>query len=85
MKADQTEKNKASSETLRVVSCSYYYYFAGLIDGDGLLSISKRNLLSLEITLHENDADLLYSIKETFGYGNVQKRPGVSAFTKSCS
>lgn len=48
---------------------SFGHYLAGLIDGDGHFS----NQLQLVIVFNEEDASLVYYIKEKIGYGNVYK------------
>jgi hypothetical protein len=81
----QYDNNLGSSETTRVTSYTedndqFGYWLAGLIDGDGSLLVSKENLPSIEITLHEEDVKTLYKIKYILGFGSVSKRSKVKAF-----
>jgi len=74
-----------SSETICVNSYDYDneqfgHWLAGLIDGDGSLLISKNGLISIEITLHEEDVKTLYKIKSIVGYGVVKKRSNAKAY-----
>jgi len=70
---------KGSSETIRVTSYNisefdqFGYWLAGLIDGDGYLSVSKTGYTSCEITLHESEVQTLYYIKSILS-GSVTKR-----------
>jgi uncharacterized phage-like protein YoqJ len=49
------------------------HWLAGLIDGDGTLSVSKKGYTSCEITLHESEVQTLYYIKSKLS-GSVTKR-----------
>lgn len=57
----------------------FNYWLAGLIDGDGTLSIYKSNAQVCEITLGEEDVKTLYKIKQRF-HGSVLKRSKVKAY-----
>jgi len=57
----------------------FNYWFAGLIDGDGTLSIYKYNAQACEITLSEEDVKTLHKIKEKF-HGSILKRNKVRAY-----
>ena len=76
---------KGSSETIRVTSYAYSdsdqfgYWLAGLIDGDGYLSVSKAGYTSCEITLHETNVQTLYFIKSIL-FGSVTKRTKSKAY-----
>ena len=54
-------------------------WFAGLVDADGCLLISKQGYASLEITMGIKDEEALYEIKHKLG-GYVKSRPGIKAF-----
>jgi hypothetical protein len=56
----------------------FYEWLAGLIDGDGYFYLSKKEIVSLEITMDLRDQDCLYLIKSKFG-GSVNLRSGVKA------
>jgi LAGLIDADG endonuclease len=73
-----------SSETTRVISffiddSSFGQYLAGLLDSDGCFFISKKNHISVEITLHETHVQTLFKIKKTLGFGTVSKRSKLKA------
>lgn len=79
------KKQLGSSETTRVISYStdiynFAHYLAGLIDADGCISISKKNYVSIEITLHQEDVKTLYKLKEFLGFGLVRKRTAAKAY-----
>lgn len=57
----------------------FNYWLAGLIDGDGTLSIYKNNAQVCEITLGEEDVKTLHKIKQKF-HGSVLKRSKVKAY-----
>ena len=57
----------------------FNYWLAGLIDGDGTLSVYKSNAQVCEITLGEEDVKTLYKIKQRF-HGSVLKRSKVKAY-----
>lgn len=57
----------------------FNYWFAGLIDGDGTLSVYKNNAQACEITLGEEDVKTLHKIKERF-HGSILKRSNVRAY-----
>jgi len=77
--AGNLHDEKGSSETIRVTSYNlsefdqFGYWLAGLIDGDGYLSVSKTGYTSCEITLHESEVQILYYIKSILS-GSVTKR-----------
>lgn len=71
-----------SSETIRDTSYlneDFYYWLAGLIDGDGTLYVAKSNSQSCEITLGEEDIKTLHKIKKRF-HGSILKRSKVKAY-----
>ena len=61
-----------TSETIRTNS-NFDFWLAGLIDGDGSISISKRGYVSCEIVLHKKEVSALYWIKSILG-GSVSQK-----------
>ena len=53
-------------------------WLAGLIDGDGCFSLSKKGYASLEITMDIRDERALQAVKNVYG-GSIKLRSGVSA------
>jgi len=53
-------------------------WLAGLIDGDGCFSLSKKGYASLEITMDTRDERALQAVKNVYG-GSIKLRSGVSA------
>ena len=53
-------------------------WLAGLIDGDGCFTLSKKGYAALEITMDLKDSATLYYIKQIYG-GSVKLRSGVKA------
>lgn len=53
-------------------------WLAGLIDGDGCFSLSKKGYASLEITMDIRDECALQAVKNVYG-GSIKLRSGVSA------
>ena len=86
----QSARNKSflffrfsSSETTRTTPLfndQFSYWFAGLIDGDGSLLISKQNHPSIEITLDSKDYPTLYYIKHKLNCGNILKRSNSNSY-----
>lgn len=58
---------------------NFNYWLAGLIDGDGTLSVYKNNAQACEIPLGEEDVKTLHKIKERF-HGSILKRSKVRAY-----
>nr|YP_001315140.1 putative site-specific DNA endonuclease [Chlorokybus atmophyticus]ABO15141.1 putative site-specific DNA endonuclease [Chlorokybus atmophyticus] len=54
-------------------------WLAGLIDGDGNFLVSKQGYTSCEITVGEDEKDLLYRVKQKLG-GSVTLRTGIAAY-----
>jgi len=54
------------------------YYLAGLIEGDGYLSLNNKNNLMICITFHIWDTPLALKLIDYFGQGYIAKRPGNS-------
>lgn len=55
------------------------HYFAGLIDGDGSLLISKKGYVSIEITMDIYDLTALNRVKQKLG-GSVKRRSGSESY-----
>ncbi len=72
-----SKKNKKRS--LSLYSTHFKSWLAGIIDGDGCLLLSKEGLPSCEITVGEDEKDLLSLIKERLG-GGLKLRKGVGAY-----
>ena len=53
-------------------------WLAGLIDGDGCFSLSKKGYASLEITMDIRDECALQAVKNVYG-GSIKLRSGASA------
>lgn len=53
-------------------------WLAGIIDGDGCFTLSKKNYAALEITMDLRDSATLYYIKQIYG-GSIKLRSGVKA------
>lgn len=53
-------------------------WLAGLIDGDGCFSLSKKGYASLEITMDIRDECALQAVKNVYG-GSIKLRSGVNA------
>lgn len=59
-------------------------YIAGIIDGEGCVSVNKRKsaqvsngaFYSPEINVSMTDKDVIYWLKETSGVGRINTRPG---------
>ena len=51
-------------------------WIAGLLEGDGGIYVSKKNTVSLEITLHQNKCQALMKVKKVLGVGQVSARQG---------
>lgn len=74
-----------SSETTRVISffkddSSFGHYLAGLLDSYGCFYISKKNKISVEITLHEADVVTLFKLKKKLQFGIVSKRSKMKTY-----
>ena len=73
-----------TSETIRLSSTSILFkqiekeWLAGLIDGDGCFTLSKKGYAALEITMDLRDSHTLYFIKQKLG-GSIKLRSGVKA------
>ena len=65
--------NKNSNKDLRFIQ-----WLAGLIDGDGCFSLSKKGYASLEITMDIRDERALQAVKNVYG-GSIKLRSGVNA------
>ena len=74
-----------TSETIRLSSTSTIFHkpqdkawLAGLIDGDGCFTLSKKGYAALEITMDLKDSATLYYINQIYG-GSIKLRSGVKA------
>lgn len=73
-----------TSEHIRLLSklknknLSLNEWLGGLIDGDGYFFISKKNYVSLEITMDIRDSNCLYFLKNIFG-GSLKLRAGTKS------
>lgn len=56
----------------------FIQWLAGLIDGDGCFSLSKKGYASLEITMDIRDERALQAVKNVYG-GSIKLRSGVNA------
>jgi len=72
------KSNNAKQNTLS--SKQFNAWLAGLIDGDGSLCLNNGKTPVIEITLDAKDVNCLYMIKNTLGYGSVNRRTDVNAF-----
>jgi len=75
----------SSSETTRVIpnsllTESFIYWLAGLVDSDGSLLVNNKGYCSFEITLDAKDVTTLYYIKKVLGFGSVSKRSNINAY-----
>lgn len=64
--------NVCTSETKRT-NTYFNYFLAGLIDGDGCLSISKKGHVSCEIVLHKKEKETLEWVQSEIGGSITQK------------
>lgn len=71
-------QKKMKAKTLK---CKTHFqdWLAGLIDGDGCFLVSKKGYTSCEITVGEDEKDVLYRVKQKLG-GSVNLRTGVRAY-----
>jgi len=70
-----------TSETTRVASYSKSFceWLAGLIDADGSLLVSKKDITSLEITMGLEDLPCLRFVQNKLG-GSIKMRSGAKAY-----
>ena len=64
---------KNQKKTFNSDELKWNEWLAGVIDGDGYLTIQKNKAAVLEITMPLNDETLLYQIKQKLG-GNINRR-----------
>jgi hypothetical protein len=55
------------------------YWCAGIIDGDGCILLSKKGYPSAEITVGEDEVDILYKIKKYVG-GSINHRKSTKSY-----
>lgn len=68
-------KMSGSSETTRkAYDKKYEEWLIGFIEGDGSLIVNKSGYLEFKITQSSRDAQLLFGIKKTLGFGSVTKQ-----------
>jgi hypothetical protein len=65
---------KNDREKLSLPSENFLYWLIGFTEGDGHFGINKRNDLSFIITQGEKGKQILYTIKDTLGFGTVIKQ-----------
>ena len=70
----------SSSSSSSSSSNKHKEWLAGIIDGDGCFTLSKKNYAALEITMDLRDSATLYYIKQIYG-GSVKLRSGVKAIS----
>ena len=69
----------------------FYYYLAGLIEGDGTIIVptkekspkGKTYYPSIQISFHKNDFPLASIILSKIGKGSISKKKGINAYTLS--
>lgn len=71
-------QKRMSAKTLKSKT-HFQDWLAGLIDGDGCFLVSKHGYTSCEITVGEDEKDVLYRVKQELG-GSVTVRTGVRAY-----
>jgi hypothetical protein len=73
-----------TSEAIRLLTIDtssnkkFYEWLAGLIDGDGCFSLSKKGYASLEITMDIRDERALQTVKNIYG-GSIKLRSNANA------
>lgn len=63
------------SNSKKSTCLNFNQWLAGLIDGDGYFSLSKKGYAALEITLELRDQSCLFQIKDKFG-GSIKIKQG---------
>lgn len=72
-------KISGTSETTRkAYDKKYEEWLIGFIEGDGSLIVNKSGYLEFKITQLSRDAQLLFNIKKTLGFGSVTKQSKMS-------
>jgi len=71
-----TKKNKKMK--VKNLNLVFSQWLAGLIDGDGYFSLSKKGYASLEITVDIRDEGCLWQIKNKYG-GSIKLRSGTKS------
>lgn len=71
-------QNKITTNANKMEEKKWNQWLAGLIDGDGYLTIQKNNVAICEITMPLDDQPLLEKIKSVLG-GNIRPRKGYRA------
>lgn len=78
MKLGTSEAIRLSSNFSSIFLPRERSWLAGLIDGDGCFTLSKKGYAALEITMDLRDSATLYFIKQKQG-GSIKLRSGVKA------
>ena len=76
--AKNSSKEQRVKERYKSTNLKFKQWLAGLIDGDGCFSLSKKGYASLEITMDIRDERALQSVKNVYG-GSIKLRSGVNA------
>jgi hypothetical protein len=83
LESSETTRAACSKKRMKVKTLKSKTHFqdwlAGLIDGDGCFLVSKHGYTSCEITVGEDEKDVLYRVKQELG-GSVTVRTGVRAY-----
>jgi ubiquinol-cytochrome c reductase cytochrome b subunit len=69
-----------SSEATCITPDNFASWLAGLIEGDGTLSLVNNKVTTIELTLDAKDIQCLHKIKAILGFGSVTKRSNVNAY-----
>lgn len=71
--------SEGSSETLRkAYNIKFIEWLIGFSEGDGSFIVNKNESLEYKITQSSKDADVLFYIKKTLGFGSVTKQDKIS-------
>jgi hypothetical protein len=64
--------SETTCETLKNYDLSsFYYWLIGFVEGDGSFIVSKNGYLEFKITQLSKDAQILFYIKKSLGFGSV--------------
>ena len=70
---------KGSSETIRkAYKENFFNWLIGFSEGDGSFIVNSNKYLEFKITQSSKDADILFFIKKTLGFGSVSKQDKIS-------
>jgi hypothetical protein len=81
-------KYKPKKENNNILNENFYYYLAGLIEGDGTIIVpklersikGKLNYPSIQISFDSRDFPLSLIIQQKLGFGSISKTKGVNAY-----